>query len=91
MATTEKGHTNYLAVGAALIVLTFLEVLTVNLPIPPAPFLILFGALKALLIAMFFMHLKVDRRMFAGIFAIGVLGAIAMIVTLVLLLTAQPT
>ncbi len=87
METTHKQHTNYLAVGAALIALTILEVLAVNLPIPALPFLVLFGGLKALLIALYFMHLKMDRRVFAGIFAIGIFGALALIVSLVLIMT----
>jgi caa(3)-type oxidase subunit IV len=88
METTHKEHTNYVAIGAALIILTLLEVLTVNLPIPALPFLILFGGIKALLIAMYFMHLRVDRRLFAGIFAIGIFGALALIISLALILNS---
>jgi caa(3)-type oxidase subunit IV len=88
MENARKEHPNYLAIGAALIVLTLLEVLVVNLPIPALPFLILFGGLKGLLIMVYFMHLNVDRRMFAGIFAIGIFGALAMIISLVLILTS---
>ncbi len=82
-------HTNYLAIGAALIVLTFLEVAAVYLPVPTLLFLLVFGACKALLIAMYFMHLKIDRRVFAGIFAIGALGGITMVTVLIIVLTSH--
>ena len=87
--THTQPHTNYLAVGAALIALTFLEVAAVYLPVPTLFFLLLFGACKALLIAMYFMHLKVDRRVFAGLFAIGIFGGIAMVTSLIIVLTSH--
>ncbi len=82
-------HTNYLAVGAALIALTFLEVAAVYLPVSTLLFLLVFGGCKALLIAMYFMHLKVDRRLFAGLFAIGAFGGIAMVVAMIIVLTSH--
>ncbi|MBI5030014.1 MAG: cytochrome C oxidase subunit IV family protein [Chloroflexi bacterium] len=87
--THTQPQANYIAVGAALIVLTFLEVAAVYLPVATVFFLILFGACKALLIAMYFMHLKVDRRIFTGIFAIGALGGIAMVASLIIVLTSH--
>jgi hypothetical protein len=91
LETTGKEHTNYLAVGGALIGLTFLEVLAVNLPIAALPFLILFGGLKVFLIAMFFMHLQIDRRLFAGLFALGVFGGAAMVTALIIVLSSHLT
>ncbi len=87
--TAQHGHTNYLAVGAALIGLTFLEVAAVYLPVPTLPFLLLFGACKALLIAMYFMHLKIDRRLFSGLFAIGAFGGITMVAVMIIVLTSH--
>lgn len=87
--THTQPQTNYLAVGAALIALTFLEVAAVYLPVPTLLFLLIFGACKALLIALYFMHLKVDRRLFAGLFAIGAFGGIAMVVALIIVLTVH--
>ncbi|MBI3912717.1 MAG: cytochrome C oxidase subunit IV family protein [Chloroflexi bacterium] len=82
-------HPNYLAIGAALIVLTFLEVLAVQIPqVPTLPALLLFGGIKALLIAMYFMHLKFDNRLFSLLFAIGIALGIAMVAILVTLMTA---
>jgi hypothetical protein len=52
-------------------------------------FLLIFGACKALLIAMYFMHLRVDRRLFAGLFAIGAFGGIAMVTVLIIVLTSH--
>ena len=88
METTRR-HPNYLLVGAALIVLTFFEVAVVGLPISPLPFLLLLGGAKALLIAMYFMHLKFDRRLYSFLFAIGVVGGIAMVTVLVLVIQAH--
>ncbi len=88
METTRR-HPNYLLVGAALIVLTFFEVAVVGLPIPALPFLLLFGGAKALLIAMYFMHLKFDRRLYTFLFGIGATLGIAMIIVLVLLIQAH--
>ena len=87
--THSQGHTNYLAVGAALIVLTFFEVAAVYLPVPTLLFLLVFGACKALLIAMYFMHLKVDKRIFSGLFAIGAFGGIAMVTVMIIVLTSH--
>ncbi len=87
--THQQPHTNYLAVGATLIVLTVFEVAAVYLPVPTLLFLLIFGACKALLIAMYFMHLKVDRRLFAGLFAIGAFGGIAMVTVLIIVLTSH--
>ncbi len=88
---TTRPHPNYLLVGAALIVLTFFEVAVVGLPVPPLPFLLLFGGVKALLIAMYFMHLKFDRRLYSFLFAIGVALGLAMVTVLALLIQSHLT
>ena len=85
-------HPNYLAVGAALIALTVFEVAAVYVPqIPTLPALLVFGGIKALLIALYFMHLKVDSRLFSFLFAIGVGLGLAMVVVLVGIMTASGT
>lgn len=91
MASTHTSTLSYLVVGAALILLTFLEVITVNLPVPTVPFLLLYGVLKAGLIASFFMHLKDDRRLFAGLFAIGAVGGMLMITAMIIVLSSHLT
>lgn len=89
MESTHTSNARYLLVGAALIILTVLEVVTVNLPVPTVPFLLLYGVLKAALIALFFMHLKDDRRLFGAMFAIGAVGGMLMITALILVLTSH--
>jgi len=85
-------HPNYLAVGAALIVLTVFEVAAVYVPqIPTLPALLFFGGIKALLIAMYFMHLKTDSRLFSFLFAIGIVLGIAMVASLVGIMIASGT
>ena len=80
------------AVGAALIALTVFEVAAVYVPqIPTLPALLVFGGLKALLIAMYFMHLKFDSKVFSFLFAIGIILGIAMVTVLVTLMTAGVT
>ncbi len=91
MNAVERSHPNYLLVGLALIVLTVFEVAVVSVPsLPALPFLLLFGGGKALLIAMYFMHLKFDRRLYALLFAIGVTGGLAMIWVVATLVQAHP-
>ena len=89
MEKTHGSTRTYLIVGAALIILTLLEVITVNLPVPTVPFLLLYGVLKAGLIALFFMHLKDDRRLFGEMFAIGAVGGVLMITAMILVLTSH--
>ncbi len=90
MNAVERSHPNYLLVGLALIVLTVFEVMVVSIPsLPALPFLLLFGGGKALLIAMYFMHLKFDRRLYALMFAIGITLGLAMIWVLVTLVQAH--
>jgi len=62
-------HPNYVLVGIVLIVLTILEVSVISLPVPQLPFLLGFAIAKALLILMYFMHLKFDSRLYAVLFA----------------------
>ncbi len=87
--TTHAKHPNYLLIGAALIVLTLFEVAAVYLPVPTLLFLIIFGAAKALLIVMFFMHLRFDSRLYSLLFTIGVAGGIAMVTILITIFQAM--
>ncbi|MSP12786.1 MAG: hypothetical protein EXR62_07495 [Chloroflexi bacterium] len=70
-STTQKhSHPNYMMIGLMLVILTACEVGVVFLPIVQWPFLLLFGAAKALLIMAFFMHLKFDARIYVILFAL---------------------
>jgi cytochrome c oxidase subunit IV len=92
MEAVEKHHPNYLLVGLALIVLTVFEVAVVYVPaIPTLPALLVFGGAKALLIMMYFMHLKFDRRLYTLFFAIGTVEGLLMVWVLVSLIFAHAT
>ena len=83
----ETQHTkpNYLGVFIALVVLTATEVLVTYLPVPRLPVLIPLSITKAVLVVLFYMHLKYDRRLFSGLFLIGVFGALSVIIAFNLL------
>ena len=83
----ETQHTkpNYLGVFIALVILTATEVLVTYLPIPRLPVLIPLSLTKAVLVVLFYMHLKYDRRLFSALFLIGVFGALSVIIAFNLL------
>jgi cytochrome c oxidase subunit 4 len=78
-------HPNYLGVFLALVFLTALEVAITYLPLPKIPILIPLALLKAGLVALFYMHLKFDRRIFSILFAMGLLIGIGMLLAFVAL------
>ncbi len=75
----------YIGVFAALAVLTAIEIGVTYLPIPRVPVLVPLALAKAALVALFYMHLKYDRRVLAMLFLFGILMAVALITSLVLL------
>ena len=81
-----KKHPNYLAVFIALAVLTGLEILVTQFPLPQAPILIAMSVIKAALVALFYMHLRFDSRIFSLFFGVGVALGVAMIISFMLLL-----
>ncbi len=82
---TQRTKPNYIGVFVALVVLTAIEVTVTYLPVPRLPVLIPLSITKAVLVVLFYMHLKYDRRLFSGLFLIGVFGALAVILSFVLL------
>ncbi len=80
-----KKHPNYVLVFIALAVLTAIEVAVTQLPIPHAPILIPLSFIKAALVALFYMHLRSDRRIFSYAFGLGVILGIAMLISFILL------
>lgn len=69
--TEHRGHPPYLLVFLALAVLTVLEVGVTYIPgIPHAPILLAMAFLKALLVLLYFMHLRFDSKWFSFIFFI---------------------
>jgi len=73
---------NYLGVFWVLAALTGLELGVTYLPIPRLPVLIPLALAKAALVAMYYMHLKFDRRIFSVIFGMGLLMGIGLILSL---------
>lgn len=89
MATTEeleKRHRpNYVGVFVVLAVLTLVEIGVTYLPIPRIPVLVPLALLKAALVAMFYMHLRFDRRVFTSLFAFGILIGLGLLISLTIL------
>lgn len=76
---------NYLGVFWVLALLTAAEVGVTYLPLPHIPILVPLALIKAALVALFYMHLKYDRRVFSLIFAMGLLMGIGLILALIAL------
>ncbi len=75
----------YVLVFVALAVLTGIEIGVTYLPIPRVPVLVPLALAKATLVALFYMHLKYDRRVLALLFIFGVFMALALISSLIML------
>ncbi len=84
-----KKHPNYVAVFIALAVLTATEVAVTQLPVPKYPILIPLSVLKAALVAMFYMHLRTDRKIFAAVFVLGVLVGLGFLISVTILLNTH--
>ncbi len=94
---THPSNKFYLAIGAALILLTVLEVLgylgeTSNVyPAGTAALIIgVLSAVKFVLVVMFYMHLKFDSKVFTGIFIFPALLGTLVIVGLFMLFHVLP-
>jgi cytochrome c oxidase subunit 4 len=85
----ERAQPNYLGVFWVLAILTAIEVGVTYLPLPRIPILVPLALLKAALVALFYMHLKFDRRVFSAIFAAGLLMGIGLILSLIALFGPQ--
>lgn len=83
--TKKETHPNYLGVFVILTVLTAVEIGVTYLPLPRIPILIPLALIKAGLVALFYMHLKFDKRPFATIFGMGLLVGIGLILAMVAL------
>ncbi len=78
-------HPNYIGVFWVLAALTAIEVAVTYLPVPRIPVLVPLAILKAALVALFYMHLKYDRRIFSAIFLMGLLMALILIFALIVI------
>ncbi len=75
----------YVLVFVALAAITVLEVGVTYLPVPRVPVLIPLALIKAGLVALFYMHLKYDRRVFGLVFLAGLLMGVGLILSLLAL------
>ena len=91
----EHGHptpAKYVTIGVILAVITAIEVAIYYVPdfvlvFRPVlePVLLILSALKFTLVAMFFMHLKFDSRLFSSLFVGGILLAAGLMISLLAL------
>lgn len=89
MQTSHTKHPNYVGVFIVLGILTIVEVATSMFVAEPTriPLLLLMALAKGALVALYYMHLKFDSRIFAFFFAAAIF-VLAIPFTLVLLLVA---
>ena len=80
-----RKHANYFVVFLALAVLTGIEITISQLPIPKLPLLLPLALIKAALVALFYMHLRYDRRLFSAVFVFGVLVGLTLIGSMIVL------
>ena len=91
-----SGHASprtYWAIGGILTVITAMEVAAFYIPaMAPVlvPVLLVLSATKFMLVIMFFMHLKFDSKVFAGVFLTGLMLASFMTVALIVLFQVLP-
>ena len=78
-------RSTYVIVFIALAMLTALEVTVTYLPVPRIPVLIPLALIKASLVALFYMHLRFDKKVFAVVFVMGLLMGIGLILSLIAL------
>ncbi|MEJ2599042.1 MAG: cytochrome C oxidase subunit IV family protein [Anaerolineales bacterium] len=80
---------NYLGVFIALAVLTLLELGITYMDLPRIPLLVPLAVIKAALVALFYMHLRYDRKIFSVLFIFGVIMGIGLIFSFILLFQPQ--
>ncbi len=88
---TAKKHPNYIAVFIALALLTATEVAVTQIPvpIPRAYILVPLSLIKAALVALFYMHLRSDSKLFSVVFILGVLFGLGLLISFSLLLSTH--
>jgi cytochrome c oxidase subunit IV len=86
--STEHAHPGakeYLGIAAVLVVITAIEVAVFYIPsMKPVlvPVLLTLSALKFALVAMFYMHLKFDHKLFSWLFVVPMMLATIVILAL---------
>ena len=87
------GYMTYLVVAAVLTIITALEVAIFYIPALAGvivPLLLTLSAGKFILVVMFYMHLKMDSRIFTGVFVAPMMLAVFLVVALILLFNVLP-
>jgi cytochrome c oxidase subunit IV len=87
------GVRTYVLVGVALAILTAMEVAAIYIPfLAPVviPILLVLTAGKFALVVMFYMHLKMDDRIFSWVFIAPSILAVFVVVALILLFRVLP-
>ncbi len=82
----------YLGIAIVLTIITVIEVAAFYLPVLKpmlAPILLTLSALKFALVAMFYMHLKFDHRLFSWVFVVPMCFAAAIILALLALFSVS--
>jgi len=69
----------------ALVILTAIEVAVTYLPLPRIPVLVPLAFAKASLVALYFMHLKFDQKVFRLVFIFGVVMGLGLVIVLTVL------
>ena len=88
------GYATYLIVAGVLTVLTALEVAIFYIPALSGvivPLLLTLTTGKFVLVVMFYMHLKMDSRIFSGVFVAPMLLAVFLVVALIVLFNILPS
>jgi len=85
----DRTRPNYVGVFGVLAVLTAIELGVTYLPVPRILFLIPLAIIKAALVALFYMHLKIDRRVYSALFGMGIIMGIGLIISLAILFRVQ--
>jgi cytochrome c oxidase subunit 4 len=87
------GAMTYVAVALVLTVLTSLEVAVFYIPalsVALVPILLTLTTGKFVLVVMFYMHLKMDSRIFTGVFVAPLLLAMFLVVAMIVLFKVLP-
>jgi cytochrome c oxidase subunit 4 len=83
------GWRQYVGIAVVLAILTLIELWAANLGAFKVPILLILTVLKAGLVALWYMHLKFDSRLYSTLFA-GAIIVFAVPLTIVLIILFQP-
>lgn len=91
MTRTKAEHPNYFGVFILLAVFTLVETSASYLAQPAIKFPVLIGlaVTKAVLVLLYFMHLKFDHRLFSYLFVAGCLLSIPLVLVMTLVMPAM--